>query len=266
MLNFHFILNDDNKLTLSSSPAPENKKSDSLKVNIIGDYMKEQRLKKNLTKLDVARKLGFKNITKTVIHITEIEENSKSFLGYNEKLIEIYSASDKDLKIAKLDQEKILLELKEKEKQEYRKLSKVKTNFYLSVIENLPFLYSKYEEIMNTDKYYFCPAFDSYFGTAYISIGRFELYIGELLQLWKDNKWKNECPQCRGTVYITNAGGSPLSGAGSGWGTCEGCKTNIYGITPFRKFFHEIRELPRREIPEDLEFISFETMLADLEK
>ncbi len=266
MLNFHFILNDDNKLTLSSSPAPENKKSDSLKVNIIGDYMKEQRLKKNLTKLAVARKLGFENITKTVIHITDIEDHSKSFQGYNSRLIEIYSASDKDLKIAKLDQEKILLELKEKEKQEYRKLSKVKIDFYLSVIENLPFLYSNFEKIKETDKYYFCPAYDSYFGTSLISIGRTELYIGELLELWKSNKWKSECPKCGGTVYITNAGGSPLSGAGGGWGTCEGCKTNIGGITPFRKFFHEIRELPRREIPDDLEFVSFETMLADLEK
>ncbi len=109
MLNFHFILNNDNKLILSSSPAPKEKNSDSFKVNIIGDYMKEQRLKKNLTKLDVARKLGFKNISKTVINLTDIEENSKSFQGYNSRLMEIYSASSSDLATAKLDQEQILL-------------------------------------------------------------------------------------------------------------------------------------------------------------
>ena len=263
MLNFHFNLNNNNELTLSLDPA-SSRKLDSKKVNVIGDYMKEQRLKKNLTKLDVARKLGFKNITKTVIHITEIEEYSKSFLGYNEKLIEIYNASNIDLEIAKQNQKEILADLKEKEKQEYRKLSKAKAEFYLSVIENLPFLYSNFEKIKETDKYYFCPAYDSYFGASIISLGRTELYIGELLELWKNDKWKSECPECGSTVYITNAGGSPLSGAGGGWGTCDNCRKNIGGITPFRKFFHELRELPRRKIPEDLEFISFETMIREL--
>ncbi|MEA1911857.1 MAG: hypothetical protein U9N32_09335, partial [Spirochaetota bacterium] len=169
-----------------------------------------------------------------------------------------------DLTKAEQKQEKILQELKEKEKQEYIKMNMIKTEFYLTVIENLPFLYSNYDEIMNTEKYFFCPAYDSDFGAGIIGRGRYELYIGELLQLWKNDKWKSECPKCGGTVYITNAGGSALSGNGSAWGTCEGCKKNIYGIKPFRKFFHEILELPKRKIPEDLKFISFETMLKEL--
>ncbi len=86
------------------------------------------------------------------------------------------------------------------------------------------------------------------------------------MQLWKNNKWKSKCPKCGGTVYITNAGGSSLSGAGSGWGTCEGCKTNSSGLRPFQKFFHEIMKIETREIPDNLNFISFETLIADLKK
>ncbi|MEA1911892.1 MAG: hypothetical protein U9N32_09510, partial [Spirochaetota bacterium] len=71
-------------------------------------------------------------------------------------------------------------------------------------------------------------------------------------------------PKCGGSVYILNAVGSALSGAGSASGICGDCRENIYGITPFKKYFREIRELPKRKIPEDLKFISFETMLKEL--
>ena len=260
MNNFHFILNNENQLSLSSTPPST--KLNSFKVNVIGDYLKEQRLKNNLTKLDVARKLGFHNLSKTVIHLTDIEDNSMSFEGYNTRLIEFYIALNKDIRSVG----QILLILKEKEKQEYIRLRKVKTEFYLSVIKNLPLLYKNIDKIMNSEKYYFCPASDSYFISGIVGRGRNELYLGELLQLWKDDKWKSECPKCGGTIYITNAGGSALSGSGSASGICKDCKEIIYGITPFGKYFREILELPKRKIPEDLKYISFETMLTLIKK
>ena len=118
---------------------------------------------------------------------------------------------------------------------------------------------------MEIDRYYFCPAYDSWISSAFVGRKRGELYIGELLQLWKAGSWTNECPQCGGIVYLTNAGGSPLSGSGGGWGVCGNCKENIYEILPFGKFFGQIMKLPFREMPKGINFISFENLLNELE-
>lgn len=75
MTNLHFFMKNGNKLLLSSSPPGKDQDSNNLRVNIIGNYMKEQCLINKLSKLDVTRKLGFNNISKTVINISGIEDN-----------------------------------------------------------------------------------------------------------------------------------------------------------------------------------------------
>lgn len=76
----------------------------------------------------------------------------------------------------------------------------------LSVLfENLPFLYERLNEILNNPDYYYirlqgCGVFALYAGTC-------RLYLGEMLQLWKDSEWRS------GDVYNYSIVGSPLSGS-----------------------------------------------------
>ncbi|MDA3810674.1 MAG: hypothetical protein PF518_10170 [Spirochaetaceae bacterium] len=139
-----------------------------------------------------------------------------------------------------------------------------KNPFLLSLMENLEFLLDNFEKIKTTPEYYFCPVPDSWLGAAYISRGRSELYLGELLSLWKNGDWLGLCPECGDTVFLTNAGGSPLSGSGSAWGICKDCKKMVYGIKPFGKYFRQIVKLPFIVLPEGLVMLSLTNVLEEL--
>ncbi len=255
MLQFQFVLTDNNKMSLAVSKHRKNYVSG--RINILGDYLKECRLKNNMTKPDVAKKLGFNNINKTVRLISEIEENSIVIPEYVDRLISLYGIDKNHFNLIRREHGERIKELQEKAVRD-------RLSFYLSLIDKLPFLYENYEKIIEDDRYYFCSVPDAYVSTAFIGRERDELYLGELLVLWKNGDWIAECPECGGRVYITNIGGSPLSGRGSAWGVCNGCKKFVYKITPFSRYFRQVIKVPIRRIPEFLSPVSFETLLKEL--
>lgn len=65
--------------------------------------------------------------------------------------------------------------------------------------------------------------------TSIAYIGSYEIPLIVLLRLWKeeDKGWIIYCPHCGGTAAIHGYGGSPLSGSGSGWGTCLDCGKEV---------------------------------------
>ena len=101
---------------------------------------------------------------------------------------------------------------------------------------------------MNDQTMYFIPVKNTSIGAAYVGMIKNKLVLGEILKLWKDGDWTGECNDCGNeTAFVFAAGGSPLSGAGSGWGVCSSCRKTAYQIRSFSKFFRSVRALPKKK-------------------
>jgi hypothetical protein len=135
-------------------------------------------------------------------------------------------------------------------------------SFYLLLMENMDFLMENYEILIDTPDYYFSPVPGAWISSAFVSRSRGELFLGDLLTLWKNDLWTSLCPECGDSVYLLNAGGSPLSGRGGASGICKGCRTMIYHIQPFGKYFGQIMQLKVLETPEDLNSISLQDIIC----
>ena len=133
----------------------------------------------------------------------------------------------------------------------------------LTLIENLDLLMNNYEKILNTPEYYFILIEETLVSTAYVGYSRNKLYLGELLRLWHDGKWTFQCPDCSGTVYIRNVGGSPLSGCGSGSGYCDTCK-GLKKIERFSLIFGQYRKMKKVEKGDEIIPSTVEELLAHL--
>jgi len=262
--SIYFKVVSPGKVAISEILLPED--DAPLQINEVGNFMKMLRLKNNLSKKEVARLLNFKNINKTIKNIGKIEENSECFPEYIEKLVLLYKSSMEDFYRAK-ERGKSLKNQIEKEQEEKRKIRvQQERNFYVKLIQKLPLLFVHFEEIMNTPEYYFLPLIGASVSSAWIGRARTNLYLGEVLTLWKNQSWVGTCNQCQGKVYVTRIGGSVLSGCGYGRGFCVNCMGMEEVQERFRPFFFPLIKLPIRELPEDLDFITIDTLIERLER
>ena len=176
--SIYFKVVSPGKVAISEILLPED--DAPLQINEVG------RLKNNLSKKEVARLLNFKNINKTIKNIGKIEENSECFPEYIEKLVLFYKSSMEDFYRAK-ERGKSLKNQIEKEQEEKRKIRvQQERNFYVKLIQKLPLLFVHFEEIMNTPEYYFLPMIGASVSSAWIGRARTNLYLGEVLTLWKN--------------------------------------------------------------------------------
>ncbi len=263
MKTIHFTISPQGTLALSKKPQFED--NISLRTNEMGDFMKALRLRNNLSKFQVARLLNFRNIDKTIRNIGAIEENSRYFPEYTEKLLSIYKSSMEEFLRVKRKQANLMNLIKKKHAQLLMRRRQKKASFYLKLIQQLSFFFAHFEEIMNTPEYYFVPLFDCSVSSAFISRGRENLYFGEILTLWKNRLWIATCEECNGEIYLTNIGGNPISGMGGCSGFCANCKRIKTAEEPFYSFFRQVIELPVKYQPEDLDFITIETLIEKLE-
>jgi|GEM_PF-4268910 len=125
-------------------------------------------------------------------------------------------------------------------------------DFYLFMIEHLPLLYDHLETIHSRREYYFAPLPEAWLSSAYLGRARPEFVLGELLDLWRCGAWVTECARCGSRVYLTNAGGSPLSGRGGAWGVCSGCRDFVSNIRPFTTYFLSALKLPCHPLPDGM--------------
>ncbi len=88
------------------------------------------------------------------------------------------------------------------------------------LIKNLSLLLEHREVILSKPEYYYIKLEETKVSIAYIGLPKNDLYLGELLYLYTNNKFISKCPKCEGDVYITGFGSSSLSGMGSVWGIC----------------------------------------------
>lgn len=107
------------------------------------------------------------------------------------------------------------------------------------LIKNITLILENSEDIFNDPDYYYIPLTQTKISIAYIGHPRGYLYLGELIYLYKNNKWIAHCPKCGNLLYITGFGGSPLSGSDSAWGICGGCLEETYKIAPFTMYLHQ---------------------------
>jgi len=117
---------------------------------------------------------------------------------------------------------------------------------------------------MDNPQYYFIPMYDSSIYSSIIGRKRNRLFLGELLILWKNRSWIGTCCECGKELYVTNAGGSPLSGAGSASGFCPSCNNMTKAEETFGYFFRPVFDLPVRKVPEGIEPITIERMIERL--
>lgn len=111
------------------------------------------------------------------------------------------------------------------------------------IINDLDFYLKNFDFIINTPNYYFILLEEARISSAFRGVDRSQLYLGELLTLYSQDKWISTCPHCGGRVYLKSLGGSPLSGRGSGTGYCRDCRKTISGIKPFERYFGEFMGL-----------------------
>ncbi len=109
-------------------------------------------------------------------------------------------------------------------------------SYRLALVDSFPLLLKYHDEARKNPELYYIPVETTLFSCAYFT--NTKLYFGELLTLWQDEPWHTTCPECNTqSLFIFGAGGSPLSGSGSGWGVCSHCRKDIFGIQPFSHFF-----------------------------
>lgn len=90
-----------------------------------------------------------------------------------------------------------------------------------SFCDNLQLVLDHGNEILRTERYFYCYPDDAFLSLAYFGGG--PIPLGALILLWRAGEMLDVCQACGGTVHIIGAGGSPLSGSHSWWGCCVRC-------------------------------------------
>jgi len=138
----------------------------------------------------------------------------------------------------------------------------------LSLIDSFPLLLNYYDEILDNPELYYIPV-DKAFYVSIAYIGGIQLFLGDLLTLWQDERWHTNCPKCNSqSLFICGAGGSPLSGSGSAWGVCKKCRENIRGVQPFGNFYGAALKLKEHTRPKQIEAssLTIEQVLAGVKQ
>ena len=93
--------------------------------------------------------------------------------------------------------------------------------------ENLKLILDNANKILDIQKYFYCYPKPAYLSVAYIGADG-QIPLGGLILKWKELLLIEECPDCKGKLYMINGGGSPLSGRNSCTGICIGCQKVFY--------------------------------------
>jgi len=118
--------------------------------------------------------------------------------------------------------------------------------------ENLKLILDNANKILDIQKYFYCYPKPAYLSVAYIGADG-QIPLGGLILKWKELLLIEECPDCKGKLYMINGGGSPLSGRNSCTGICIDCRKAFYlCIAPFSKIRFPmgsiIETFPNRQI------------------
>ncbi|QEN03322.1 hypothetical protein EW093_00905 [Thiospirochaeta perfilievii] len=134
------------------------------------------------------------------------------------------------------------------------------------LIENLELFIDNLDLILSTPEYYQIPIEHSFAGAAYIrNLGRVNLFLGDLLTLWTNDKWTTDCECCSGKIYVISVGGSPLSGRGSATGYCSSCSRVVLNITSFSNYYSSaVNTLPKMNKDDFVIASSLETLVKNL--
>jgi len=225
--------------------------------NVIGDYFRALREKHGYSIKELAKKMVFKNINKTMAHLEEIESGGYRHLmeNYLTELLNFYG----------IEQEMLSILLK-KSSEADRRYSRLVAKHHRVVTDNVPLFLANIDFILSDDRFYFARLQGSYFSAAYVGWYRTEVYLGELLQLWEKGDWIEKCPTCGGDAYLISAAGSVLSGCGGGTVFCTHCEASGHLRKSFGKFYGALREIPRRDLPDGLVAFSVEAVFEYLKE
>ena len=98
--------------------------------------------------------------------------------------------------------------------------------------EYLPLILANSERILETPRYFFCQISAAWLSSIWV-YGGGPIPLGVLLLLWDAGEMRFECPSCGSSLYAIGVAGSILSGSGSAWGVCAGCRT-AQRVTKYR--------------------------------
>ena len=227
MQSINFNFSQDGSLKLTGKKSEPSINLNYKDTNFQAKFIEKKRNTTNLTFREVAELLGFNNITKTEKIVAALEQSECDIpKEYREKLFKIYNITEAEFRWATSDKNPDNAEIVEYN----RAIDKALTDKKLALIDALPTLFHYIDEFKSIDSLYFIELEDTVFSSAYI--GNSKIYLGDLLTLWQKGEWQDRCSNCGGIRYAFSAGGSPLSGSGSGWGVCSGCRQNVTQIKP----------------------------------
>jgi hypothetical protein len=180
--------------------------------------VKKLREEQSLTVKDVAVKFGLRGVDKIIKVLEDFEDRGGSLSTLHETRLIRVLGMDRDLYNGLL----------QKRTAENKKRTEERHKYYHHCL----LLILKHKDIiLKTPVYYFTSNDNIFFSTAYINTQ--PLVLGELITHWEKGLFISN-GLCCGRIYHFGAGGSPLSGINSFWGTCEKCG-KFYGpgnITP----------------------------------
>jgi transcriptional regulator with XRE-family HTH domain len=234
-----------------------------LSCNFQGAFLKQKRERNNLSINETAKLTGFKNLRKTAGIIKNIETGTITIPpGYKTQLFKILNINsvewEKETGNSNPENEAILVH--------NQQILNNQLKIRLNIITLLPELFIYFNEIKNTCELYFATVPAARISVLFSGKPESDLYLGELLTLWKNGNWRTVCSSCKGELFIFSAGGSPLSGSGSAVGICRECGqqfcTNQNG--KFTRLHSALSTLNKKQKPKNCIPVTIEQIITVL--
>jgi len=214
-----FIVGDGKASLINDAPVLS-KTDDSIVLIELAQYVKKCRIDQGYkTVNDLAKKYPYRNSYKFLEFIIELETTG---ICTNDSYLE---ALKRILKLSKIDQ--LINRYEELVKQQNEADEKARERDLKQLKKALKLFIKNRDIIINNPKYYYITHSSIFISSAYV--GRKAKYtIGEMLDHWQKGEMTDD-QSCCGKVYITSAGGSPLSGRNSFYGFCTKCGKWVEG-------------------------------------
>jgi len=204
----------------------------------LANYILDQRNQAGLSVKELAKRCGFRNLTKSIDILTRCEDEGGDLpRDYVDKIVEICGMNREryhELVQRRIAEKEARLQLEEQNR--YQRM--------LAYLKHLALIRSRPEFFFMKDKFV-------YYGQLYVSCK--PLMVGELVTHWKKGIFLDR-KACCGTVFQMNVVRSPMSGSERWQGFCIACgkliTCNCAGNNSRAKYSAHERFIPPFQPPE----------------
>jgi hypothetical protein len=173
---------------------------------------REAALQRGFTERNLAELAGCENIPKGVRRVHQLLEKGKT--KDRDLIHNLSGILQVEEQVASLS-----LQLEEEERRYQGELAEEDR----ALVDHFPLILEKGDQIRGEEGMSNALITErAFISVAYVGLCGY-LPLGLLLDYWRRGKFTDTCGECGETVLLYGAGGSPLSGSGSMWGSCGRC-------------------------------------------